>query len=232
MKKIFSLLLSLVLLISFVGCSEEKTYQTTLETTSSAMQLSQPSSGDMIAEIVTSEGTIKIRLFEEQAPLAVENFTSLIEDGYYNNVTFHRVLKDFIIQSGDPTGTGAGGESVFGVDFEDEFSELMHHYTGALSMANSGQDTNGSQFFIVATPTNSLTSSQKTDMENNGYSDEVITAYEEIGGVPYLDYVHTVFGQVYEGIDVVYKIADTEVDNNSKPEEDITIISATVSVIE
>ncbi len=233
MKKVCSLILSLIMVINLSGCTTDaKSYDSTIETTSSAMQLAQPKTGDTIAEIQTSEGIIKILLFPNEAPIAVENFTSLIENGYYNGVSFHRVVKDFVIQSGDPTGTGAGGESVFGVPFEDEFSDLLHNYTGALSMANSGEDTNGSQFFIVCTPQDIVTQNQISDMEEKGYSAEVVTAYKEVGGLPYLDYVHTVFGQVYEGLDIVYKIGDSEVDENSKPIEDITIISASISVVE
>ncbi len=233
MKKIFSICLIFAVCALFSGCNnQEKTYNDEIQTTSSAMQLAQPQAGDTIAEIVTSEGSIKVVLFKEQAPLAVENFTSLIENGYYTDVIFHRVMKDFVIQTGDPTGTGAGGESIFGVKFEDEFSDILHHYTGALSMANSGEDTNGSQFFIVATPSDIVTDSQISDMENKSYSQETITAYKEAGGLPYLDYSHTVFGQVYEGLDIVYKISDTETDENAKPEEDIKIISATVGIFE
>ncbi len=232
MKRILSIFLAFTMGLMLSGCDEEKIYNDTIETTSSAMQLAQPKQGDTIAEIQTSEGVIKILLFEDEAPLAVENFTSLIENGYYNDLIFHRVMKDFVIQTGDPTGTGTGGESIFGVKFEDEFSEILHHYTGALSMANSGADTNGSQFFIVATPSDIVSNSQITDMENNEYSQETITAYKEVGGLPYLDYVHTVFGQVYEGLDIVYKIGDAEIDENNKPTEDIKIISATVGVFE
>lgn len=111
-------------------------------------QLEKPKVGDTVAIMETSEGTIKIRFFPEAAPKAVENFVTHAKDGYYNGLTFHRVIKDFMIQGGDPLGNGTGGESIYGKSFEDEFSNKLFNIRGSLSMANSGPDTNGSQFFI------------------------------------------------------------------------------------
>ena len=106
------------------------------------------------AVIKTTMGDITVQLYPEQAPKAVENFIGLAKKGYYDGIIFHRIIQDFMIQGGDPTGTGRGGESIWGGSFEDEFSPELHNFRGALSMANSGTDTNGSQFFIVqcATP--------------------------------------------------------------------------------
>ncbi len=101
------------------------------------------------AVMTTNHGAITLALFPEIAPKAVENFMSLAKQGYYNDVTFHRVITDFMIQGGDPTGTGAGGESIWGTPFADEFSLEAFNLRGALSMANAGPNTNGSQFFIV-----------------------------------------------------------------------------------
>ena len=102
------------------------------------------------ATIKTNHGDIVIQLFPEQAPKTVENFITLAKQGYYDGVTFHRVIPEFMIQGGDPTGTGAGGQSSFGAPFEDEFSRELFNFNGALSMANAGPNTNGSQFFIVS----------------------------------------------------------------------------------
>lgn len=102
------------------------------------------------ATIKTNLGEIKIQLFEKQAPKTVNNFVQLAEKGYYDGVIFHRVIPDFMIQGGDPTGTGRGGKSIYGKAFEDEFSDQLFNFTGALSMANAGPNTNGSQFFIVS----------------------------------------------------------------------------------
>lgn len=105
--------------------------------------------GEVLVEMNTTLGTIKIKLFPEQAPKTVENFLGHAKSGYYNGIIFHRVIQDFMIQGGDPTGTGMGGESIWGDSFEDEFSNELFNLRGALSMANAGPNTNGSQFFIV-----------------------------------------------------------------------------------
>lgn len=148
------------------------------------------------AIIHTDQGDISLDLFPEIAPKTVENFATLSQKGYYNNVTFHRVVKGFVIQTGDPTGTGAGGESIWGNDFEDEINPTMYHdkpYT--LSMANSGPNTNGSQFFIT------------------------------VASCPWLDGKHTIFGRCTSGIDTVHKIENTKVDQQSRPYDDIKIIN-------
>ncbi|WP_342433959.1 peptidylprolyl isomerase [Neobacillus sp. FSL H8-0543] len=173
----------------------------------------------------TTMGTIKIKLFPEYAPKAVENFVKHGEEGYYNGLTFHRVINNFMIQGGDPNGNGTGGESIYGTPFEDEFSDRLYNLHGALSMANSGSNTNGSQFFIVQK--NSLDPSIKTEIEKSGYPGAIIEAYEKIGGTPWLDHRHTVFGQVIEGMDTVDKIAESPTDKD-KPEKDILINSIKV----
>lgn len=176
---------------------------------------------ERLVEMETSMGTIKIKLFPELAPKTVENFIKLSEKGYYDGVTFHRVINDFMIQGGDPEGTGRGGESIYGKPFEDEFSEQLLNFRGALSMANSGPNTNGSQFFIVQNKT--MDPGLKSQMEEAGYPHEAIVGYEN-GGTPWLDFKHTVFGQVIEGMDVVDKIAAVKVDDESnKPKEDVVI---------
>ncbi|MEO2073897.1 MAG: peptidylprolyl isomerase [Bacillus sp. (in: firmicutes)] len=176
---------------------------------------------EKLVEMETTMGKIKIKLFPEYAPKAVENFVKHSEEGYYDGLIFHRVINDFMIQGGDPNGNGTGGESIYGNPFEDEFSNNLFNIRGALSMANSGANTNGSQFFIVQKT--SLDPAMKSEMEKAGYPKEMIEAYDKNGGTPWLDHRHTVFGQVIEGMDVVDKIASTPVDPKDKPEKDVVI---------
>lgn len=172
------------------------------------------------ATIKTNHGEIVIQLFPEQAPKTVENFVGLAKKGYYDGVIFHRVINDFMIQGGDPTGTGMGGESIWGAPFEDEFSNELFNIRGALSMANAGPATNGSQFFIVQSQ--NVPAQMAGQMEAAGYPKEIITAYEN-GGTPWLAHRHTVFGQVTSGMDVVDEIAAVERDMADKPKEDVVI---------
>ncbi|TFZ16060.1 peptidylprolyl isomerase [Limosilactobacillus fermentum] len=172
------------------------------------------------ATIKTNQGDIKLQLFPDQAPKTVKNFVELAKQGYYKGVIFHRVIPDFMIQGGDPTGTGAGGESIYGQAFEDEFSEELFNFKGALSMANAGPNTNGSQFFIVTNE--NVPADMVGQMRAAGYPDEVIARYQE-GGTPWLDFHHTVFGQVIEGMDVAQKISQVKRDFRDRPEEDVVI---------
>lgn len=182
--------------------------------------------GEVLVEMKTTLGPIKIKLFPEQAPKTVENFLGHAKSGYYNGIIFHRVITDFMIQGGDPTGTGMGGESIWGGSFEDEFSQELFNFRGALSMANAGPNTNGSQFFIVQM------SNSPADMVNQmkkaGYPEEAVQYYAENGGTPWLDHKHTVFGQVVEGMDIVDNIANVAKDGRDKPKEDVKIESITV----
>lgn len=171
----------------------------------------------------TSKGNIKIKLFPEYAPKAVGNFITHAENGYYNGLKFHRILKDFMIQGGDPLGNGTGGESIWKKPFEDEFSSKLYNFRGALSMANSGPNSNGSQFFIVQAKT--VDPSLKEKMTEAKFPKEVVDAYMEKGGTPWLDNVHTVFGQVIDGMDVVDDIANVETDENGVATKDVIIKS-------
>ncbi len=178
------------------------------------------------AVISTNYGDITVQLFPEQAPKTVENFVILARRGYYDGVNFHRVIADFMIQGGDPTGTGAGGESAFGEPFADEFSKKLFNLRGALSMANAGPNTNGSQFFIVQNQ--HLSPEMNVQMEVAGYPKKVIEAYAN-GGTPWLDFHHTVFGQVIAGMDVVDQIAACATDAQDKPQQDVTIQTVKVT---
>ncbi|TJX14304.1 peptidylprolyl isomerase [Tissierella creatinini] len=226
MKKLIFILAITMIILS--GCTNEELNQKNEQLGGTKLQLEQlqlPKAGEEVALIKTNHGDIKIRLFPEVAPKAVENFKTHIKNGYYDGVTFHRVMDEFMIQGGDPQGTGRGGESIWGSPFEDEFSADYRNIRGALSMANAGPGTNGSQFFIV----------QKTDTEadiikqmrqagaSKGYPDEIVDAYEKLGGTFWLDGKHTVFGQVYEGMEVVDKIAKVKTDGNSKPLEPVVM---------
>ena len=148
------------------------------------------------AVIKTNYGKIVVELFIERAPRTVENFIKLTEKGFYNGIIFHRVIPDFMVQTGDPTGTGRGGP---GYKFADEFHpQLRHNKPGILSMANSGPNTNGSQFFIIVKPTS------------------------------WLDNRHTVFGQVIEGMDVVDKIVNVSRNNQDCPLEKVVMEEVTI----
>lgn len=196
-----------------------------------AIQLSTPQKGDTLAVMHTNMGDIKIKLFPEKVPKTVENFVTHSKNGYYNGLKFHRVINDFMIQGGDPRGNGTGGESIWGGSFPDEFDPELHNLRGALSMANSGPNTNGSQFFIVQArevPANML--EQMRDLEDNGFPADITAAYAELGGTPWLDFRHTVFGQVTDGMDVVDKIAAVET-NNDVPCEDVIISSIDIEII-
>lgn len=152
-----------------------------------------------IVTIKTTQGNIEVELMPEVAPKATENFLTHAEKGYYNGLIFHRVLKDFMIQGGDPTGTGTGGESIWGRPFEDEVTSSVTFDTpGYLAMANAGPSTNGSQFFITTVPT------------------------------PWLNMRHTIFGKVTKGMDVVKKIESAPADGNGRPAEEQKILSMKV----
>lgn len=226
----FTLLLSVVFVLTACGTSDNGADTELNEPGSQAEkteseeypQLMDKNEELPIAEMQTSLGNITIKLFPEQAPKAVENFIAHSKNGYYDGVIFHRVMQDFMVQGGDPEGTGRGGESIWGEPFENEISPVLFHLRGALSMANAGPDTNGSQFFIVQNQNVDHSSMKKN------YSEEIKAAYEN-GGTPWLDGAHTVFGQVIEGMEVVDQIAAVEVGNANMPVEDVIIKKITIS---
>ena len=190
-------------------------------------------SGDTIVTMNTNCGSIKFLMFPEVAPKAVENFTTHAKNGYYNGIIFHRVIEGFMIQGGDPTGTGRGGESIWGRSFADEFSPEAHNFRGALSMANAGPSTNGSQFFVVqAGPVDPRMFPMLERQYKVKLDDETKAKYAEVGGTPWLDNHHTVFGQVIAGMDVVDMIARQPVGFQDKPRTDIVIESMTVETID
>ena len=162
-------------------------------------QAEEPNVKSTVIVLETNQGNIEVTLFADKAPKTVENFVGLVKKGYYNGLIFHRVIKGFMIQGGDPTGTGSGGTSLWGSDFADEISpDLSFDKPGTLAMANRGPDTNGSQFFITTAPTTWL----------NGH--------------------HTIFGQVTQGYDIVSKIENTPTGTGDRPVQDQKIIKAYV----
>ena len=184
-----------------------------------------PEEGEKIAVITVKDyGVIKIKLFPEDAPKGVENFIGLAEMNYYDELIFHRVIPNFMIQGGDPKGNGTGGKSIWGDKFEGGTSENLYHFTGAVAYANSNStSTNGSQFYIVNTPDGYL---DNTCAELNAYNPtqynwpgNVAAKYDEVGGVPFLDGGYTVFGQVFEGMDVVRQIASVETSQEEGTED-------------
>ena len=243
MKNVLAILLAAMLTLSFAGCAGGQEEQEPASQTPQAeenapeeevelLQFSEVDPEEEIAVMKTSKGDILLRLFPEQAPKAVENFVTHVKEGYYDGLTFHRVIGNFMIQGGDPNGDGTGGESIWGEPFEDEFSIQLRNFRGALSMANSGPNTNGSQFFIVQAPmvsTDALMGSVMNSGQTGAkWSNNILDKYTEVGGTPHLDYVHTVFGQVIQGMEVVDAIAAMG-DQMGTPSETITIESVTMA---
>lgn len=207
MKKLASLFFISFLLLTGCGKTSESDVNviegTPPEVVTNFDQTTMPKKGEQIVVMKTNQGTLKIKLFPTLAPKTVENFVGLVKKGYYDGLTFHRVIPDFMIQGGDPTGTGSGGESLWGGKFEDEFHPSLKNIRGALSMANAGPNTNGSQFFIV----------------------------QKEGGTPHLNGRHSVFGQVFEGMDVVDEIALSARNASDKPLKDRVMEKVTVEMV-
>jgi len=245
-KKVAALVLSVATMVGVTGCSEPSidhvtgnkytvtdgvaTYTGDKDKKAEVVQYDEPEDGELIAHIkVEDYGTITVRFFPEQAPLAVENFVQHAKDGYYDGLTFHRIMDDFMIQGGDPTGTGREGDSIWKdaegkyVAFEDEISKYLMPIRGALCMANSGANTNGSQFFIVQTEQYDI--SQVITLRNYDVDNDLVAYYKENGGAAWLYGKHTVFGQVVDGYDVLDEIAAVETDDNDKPKKDVIIDS-------
>ena len=271
-KRILGIALAALLSATpMTACKKKTQIKTAYPDKKVGFQLEKPEKGEKIAIMHTSMGDIKIRFFPEGAPKAVENFTTHAKNGYYNGVIFHRVINDFMIQSGDPEGTGRGGESIWGGKFEDEFDGKLLNLRGSLAMANAGPGTNGSQFFINQSPPenfnrdnydpekikehykeyyyepNKLAYAQQygyksfeefykanqpeLNLDPKLVPDEVWEIYEKTGGNISLDGAwsikggHTVFGQVFEGMDVVDAIAAVETAADDKPKNEVKIIN-------
>lgn len=189
-----------------------------------SVQDTSTEAGETLATLhVKDYGDITVKFFPNEAPKAVENFITHAKEGYYDGTIFHRVIYDFMIQGGDPAGDGSGGESIWGTDFEDEFAEQLVPIRGALCMANSGVDTNASQFFIVQT-----TNTNEELFDQLGLTKEQEQKFLDNGGTPWLTNAHTVFGQVVSGMDVVDAIVQVETSVNDTPKEDVVIENITI----
>ena len=196
-------MMSFFLILLLVGCKDSNSSANGKEQSNnneSTIMNTQESTQDSITVAImkTNMGVIEIELFSDKTPKTVDNFVGLANKGYYNGVIFHRVIANFMIQGGDPTGTGRGGESIYGAKFNDEIvTTLKHDSTGILSMANAGPNTNGSQFFITLAPT------------------------------PWLDGKHTIFGKVINGMDVVNAIGKVKTASD-KPVKDVVMETVTI----
>ena len=192
-RKIFITVSAIAMMFFCLSC-KPKVLQSSQDGATVAQLLDIQGREKIVAVVETNKGTFELELFAKETPKTVENFVTLSVKGYYNGLTFHRVIRDFMIQGGDPTGTGEGGESIYGKKFDDEIVRNFHFDdAGVLAMANAGPNTNGSQFFITT------------------------------GAAPWLDGRHTIFGKVIGGMNVVYDIGKLKTDNNEKPVEPVTI---------
>lgn len=258
MRKYISIIsiIMIISLISLTGCSDNsennvnstsgnRTSTTTNQTTNATnstetefdykaaaeKQMAMPVEGETVAIIkVKNYGDIKVKFFSDIAPKAVENFTTHAKNGYYDGLTFHRVIDEFMIQGGDPEGTGMGGESIWGTGFGTELSHELVPYRGSLCMAMSSLPNSiGSQFFITQANYSEYVNSY---FKSAGYPTGLLEQYKEYGGYMSLYLQYTVFGQVYEGMDVVDAIAGVETHTTEEGQEDKPVKDVIIETIE
>lgn len=253
MRKIIAAACLMAAMTLCVGCSSAKdgSKDTTKATTETKMkvqskykvpkitaakktdQLADAQKGETIVTMkVKGYGEMQFKFFMKKAPLAVKNFVTLASNGYFDGQIFHRVINDFMIQSGDPTGTGTGGESIWGEDFDNEVCEELLPLRGSLCMANSGADTNGSQFFIVQAKAD--TAKKGLEEGNVELTKKQQALFLDQGGYPSLTGSYTVFGQMINGYDVLDKISGCKTQDNgsgevSQPVKKVVIEKMTVS---
>lgn len=211
---------------------EENTVENIDYKSAAEKQMALPNEGDTIAIIKVKDfGEIKVKFFSDVAPKAVENFTTHAKEGYYDGVTFHRVIEEFMIQGGDPEGTGMGGESIWNKGFEEELSYELVPYRGSLCMASAGTGTSslGSQFFITQA---NYSEQMETYLKQYGYPEKLLEQYKQHGGYMSLYLQYTVFGQVYEGMDVVDKIAKVETETTVQGQQDKPVQDVVIEKIE
>lgn len=199
----------------------------------SVMNYTAPEDGEQVVIMnIKDYGEVRIKLFPEYAPEGVENFVELAKQGYYDGLTFHRVISDFMIQGGDPLGNGTGGESIWGAKFDGGTNPHLIHSAGAVAYANSGSTaTNGSQFYIVTGEVyDEATLTQMTAYYGTTLTEQSKELYTTIGGTPWLDGSYTVFGQVYQGLDIIFELQYAETDPYTNlPLESIIMESVTVA---
>ena len=233
------LLLTVVLLCS-CGSNAKKAPTRPDQFISEERQFAAPSDGDTIAIFSTSLGEVRAVLYPDAAPMAVYNFVGLARSGYYDGTIIWRSQYGFAVQGGDATGTGTGGSTIWSnTPYPLEADASLKHYAGALcaAFAQGGDVTGGnSQFYFIAALPDSVSSDQQAELAQNGYTDSQVAAYAAVGGLPYLDNTDTVFGQVYQGMDVVDAMACVETtrdeDGNDtwKPTEDAAITIEKVTI--
>ena len=208
--------------------SKERVVDTVDYKAAAEKQMALPEDGEEIAILhIKGFGDVKVKFFKEVAPKAVENFVTHAKEGYYDGLTFHRVINEFMIQGGDPEGTGMGGESIWGQGFGTELDYSLVPYRGSLCMAMSSMPNSiGSQFFITQA---NYSEDMAAYLQQGGYPEGLIEEYREYGGYLSLYLQYTVFGQVFEGIEVVDKVAAVQTDSSDKPLEDVIIESIEVT---
>jgi cyclophilin family peptidyl-prolyl cis-trans isomerase len=180
--------------------------------------------------VVKDYGTIKVELDADTAPITVSNFAHLVNQGFYDGLKFHRIMKDFMVQGGDPKGDGTGGESIYEKGFDDGADPHLIHAAGAVAYANSGSTaSSGSQFYIVTGQ--KYDADQIKQLEDGGYffTENEKEIYSKNGGAPWLDGNYTILGQVFDGLDIVFDVQNVEVDGSDKPTKDVTIEYVKVS---
>lgn len=238
MKRICSIIFCLVFAgIFLTACAEDPpsdgigASKNRSAVVSGQLQYTSPIVGAPVATLSTSMGDIVVILYPEHAGWAVDNFTRLANEGYYNETLFHRVIPNFTIQGGDPTKTGTGGESIWKKPFPIEISTNLHHYSGALCMSSKYNDNTimGSQFYIVATPSGGFTDEEISAFIAQGMGEDVANTYKQAGGAPYLDNTDTVFGQVISGMDVVDAIAAVSTNEEHFPKKEVLLQSVAFS---
>ena len=215
MKKILVICMLLLCAVGLTACGQEK----------KAVK-AEPAT----AVFSTSMGDFEIKLATDYAPKTSANFIKLVQQGFYDGLTFHRVIDNFMIQGGDPKGDGTGGESIWGGKFDGGVDDSLIHVRGAVAYANSGgTNTDGSQFYIVTGGAVSMDTLKQYEEHGDGsYTKEQKELYTTIGGAPWLDGKYTVFGQVVDGLDVAITISEQETDSNNKPYTSIIMDSVTV----
>ena len=228
LAKTASLVLGSVLIVcSLTACERKKVVLDDVD----IVNFEEPKAGDEVAVLTIRDmGDVTIRLFPDKSPTGVENFKKLIEAGYYDDLIFHRVIKDFVIQSGDPKGDGTGGDDCWGTGgFTQTISPDLCHVTGAVAYATATDKRNKSQFYIV-------TGGEVTeehfdilaDQYGKGFGESVKELYYKWGGQPVLDNDYEVFGQVIGGMDICLRIQNAETDENDKPKSQIAIEKAVI----
>ncbi|MEG0762576.1 MAG: peptidylprolyl isomerase [Oscillospiraceae bacterium] len=237
LKKIFTICMALCIATTAVGCGKAGDSNKGKgdavkrgKVKSDEVQFISADDKAVTAVITTELGDITVALYPEYAPQAVENFIGLAKQGYYKDMPFHRVINDFLVQTGDADGTGKGGSTIWkNAPYPVEISDKLHHYSGALGMAHPDGKSleNKSQFYIIATQQSSVDDAVADKLRQNNVRTEVVDTYKQAGGAPYLDGLYTVFGQVTSGMDIVDKICAGAVEGEA-PVTPIKLVSITI----